>query len=373
MKIVIAPDSFKGSLSAQAAAQAIHHGMAPILPGKYILLPIADGGEGTMDVMLQARPSQRIQAQVHDPLGNSIQAEYGLLDQGKTAVIEMAQASGLQYVGSGEPFSASSYGTGELIKAALNQGVSKIIVALGGSGTNDGGAGILQALGLHLLDQNGHDIPQGNAALANLTQITGQIDERINKVKIIVASDVTNPLLGQNGASYIFGPQKGAKPADLPILEQNLHNFAKAAADYLKNDYSTQPGTGAAGGCGFALLAFLGAEMKAGAEVVLDTINFATAIASADFLIVGEGATDNQTKFGKAPYAAAKLAKKLNPKITVIAISGKLGQVDQLYDYLDACFAAEQGPSSLTEAISHAASNLSLTSANLARLIKKLN
>lgn len=252
MKFVIAPDSFKGSLTAKQAALAMTTGIRRVFPrAEYTLVPMADGGEGTMAALVDATGGQLVQAPVHDPLDRVVTASYGLLGTSNTAVIEMAAASGLQFVDAQtrNPLLASTYGTGELIKDAVARGVDRIIIGLGGSATVDGGAGMAQALGVHLLDEAGQELPHGGGALTHLTRVDmSELDPGLHQVEILLAADVTNPLTGSDGAARVFGPQKGATPAMVTILERGLAHFATVVKHDCRRDPSRKPGSGAAGG-----------------------------------------------------------------------------------------------------------------------------
>jgi len=329
MKIIIAPDSFKGSLTAKEVCYHIEKGILKKIPDAQILkIPVADGGEGTIDALLDSLNGKLKNVDVHNPIGNKIQGYYGLIDD-STAIIEMAVASGLPLLTDLErnPLQTNTYGTGELIMDALNSGCNKIIICIGGSATNDGGAGMLKALGVKFYNQLGlmNDINGGNLNEI-LSFSLNDFDKRIEKIKIIVACDVINPLLGINGASEVFAPQKGADKNQVKILENNLTHFADIVEEHFKKEFRNLPGSGAAGGLGFSLLSFLNAELKNGIDIVLNTIDFEQKISSfqPSLIITGEGKMDYQTAFGKAPLGVAILAKKFN--IPVIAFCGSLGK-----------------------------------------------
>lgn len=379
MKIIIAPDSFKGSLSAKQVAFCIQKGLKVSFPeADYQLIPMADGGEGTMQALVDATNGKIFTKQVKNPLGNTVKAEFGILGDQKTAVIEMAQASGLQYVNNktANPLITSTYGTGELIKAALDKNVKRIIIGLGGSATNDGGAGMAQALGVKLLDQTSNELKPGGGNLDQLTNLNIQnLDSRLKTTEIILASDVTNPLTGPNGSSTIFGPQKGATPEMVKKLDNNLHHFAILVKNTLGTNFENYPGAGAAGGLGFGLLSFTGAKMQAGVEVVLALNKFKEKVQNADLVFTGEGATDYQTKFGKTPFGVATAAKEVVPNAPVIILTGNIGQgVQSLYDSgkVDAIFATESGAKDLASAIKDSKHDLTQTSENIGRLLKSL-
>lgn len=378
MKFLIAPDSFKGSLTAKEAALAMATGIRRVFPEAELeLVPMADGGEGTVQSLVEATGGRLLKATVHNPLNQVVEADYGILGDGKTAIIEMAAASGLQYVDdhSKNPLVTTTYGTGELILAAVEQGVERIIIGLGGSATTDGGAGMVQAMGVRLLDRTGCEIGFGGGALADLYRIDlSQMDSRLRKLKIIVASDVTNPLTGDNGAARVFAPQKGATPAMVKILEQNLHHFAQVAKRDVGIDCEYTAGAGAAGGTGFGLLTFTGATVEKGIEIVLRYSHLAERVRHSDYVFTGEGSIDFQTKFGKTPYGVAKMAKKIVPTVPVIVLAGKIGRgVERLYEdgTIDAIFATPNGAKSLAQAIKDAAKDVSLTAENISRVIKR--
>jgi len=294
MKIVIAPDSFKESLTALDVARAIEGGVRAIWPNAdCILLPMADGGEGTVQALVDASGGRRISQTVSDPLGRPVQADYGVLGDDVTAVIEMAEASGLHRVSGHErnPDLTSSRGTGELIRAALDSGTRRLILGLGGSATNDGGAGMLAALGARLLDAEGADLPEGGAALAQLSRLDlSALDPRLQQAELVIASDVTNPLCGPQGASAVFGPQKGASADQIKTLDDALNHFADCLAEATAIDARHQAGAGAAGGLGVSLMA-LGGELKPGIEVVAEAVGLAAVMAGADLVFTGDTAT----------------------------------------------------------------------------------
>ncbi len=324
LKIVIAPDSFKESLSASDVAKNIQKGIVSAIPNaSIVMVPMADGGEGTVQSLVHSTDGRIIQTQVHDPLMREITSFFGILGDGQTAVIEMAAASGIELISTSErnPLKTTSYGTGELIKSAMDTGARKLIIGIGGSATNDGGAGMLQALGMKFLDKNGFEINHGGGSLDKLTYIDiTNIDKRLNTTKIIVASDVNNPLFGENGASSIFGPQKGASPEVVKILDNNLEHYALITEEFLKKEFHSIPGAGAAGGLGFGLITWLNAEIKPGFEIIAKQASLEEKIKKSDLVITGEGKIDAQSKYGKTPYGVAKLAKKY--QVPVIAFAG---------------------------------------------------
>ncbi len=331
MKIIVAPGAFKHSLTANAAAQAIASGIKQSgLAADLVILPIADGGNGTLDAFL-ADGGQRIQVAAVDPLNRPLTAPIGLLPDGKTAVVEMALASGLELLSPTEldPLVATTYGTGQLLKAALNSGAQRIIVGMGGSATVDGGAGALQALGLRLLDSDGQPIPFGGAGLSRLATIdSSNLDPRWPTVELIIASDVTNPAVGEDGAAAVFGPQKGASPQQVALLEAGLQHFCWVIREQTGVDVASLDGGGAAGALAAGLLAFLGGRIASGVDLLLDTNGFDAHLASADLVITGEGQMDSQTISGKGPIGVARRAREKG--VPTIALVGSLNTTDQL-------------------------------------------
>ncbi|EAR55604.1 putative glycerate kinase [Photobacterium sp. SKA34] len=372
MKIVIAPDSYKESLTAMEVATAIENGFRQVLPNaEYIKLPMADGGEGTVQSMVDASSGRIIECTVTGPLGEQVSSFFGLMGDNKTAIIEMAAASGLYLVSSEQrnPMMTTSFGTGELIIAALDKGVEHIIIGIGGSATNDGGAGMAQALGVRLLDENNNHICFGGGALDRLHHIDiSNIDPRLTKVKLDVACDVDNPLCGEKGASRIFGPQKGATPEMVDQLDNNLAYYAKIIKRDLGIDIKNRAGAGAAGGMGAALLGLFNAQLRSGIEIVMDAVNLADVLKDADLVITGEGRIDSQTIHGKTPIGVARTAKRFN-KI-VIGIAGCLSyDCDVVYDHgIDAVFSVVPRSVSLAEALVEAAINVELTARNVAAI-----
>jgi len=327
MKIVIAPDSFKGSLTAVEVSDAIEQGVREIFPeAEIVKIPMADGGDGTAQCLVNATGGKIFREKVTGPLGDEVLASYGILGDKKTAVIEMAEASGLTLVPEGKrnPLITTTYGTGQLIKSALDQGCRKMIIGIGGSATNDGGAGMVQALGVKLLDKNGEEIGFGGGELKKVFRIdTKYLDNHLSETEVLIASDVSNPLCGPKGAARIYGPQKGATPEIIEELDKSLAHFAEIIKRDLNKDIKDMPGAGAAGGLGAGLIAFLDAELKQGIEIVIEIVKLEQAIKEADLVITGEGKIDKQTIYGKAPIGVAKIAKKYN--IPVIAIAAIIG------------------------------------------------
>ncbi|WP_423798538.1 glycerate kinase [Neobacillus sp. SAB-20_R2A] len=336
MKIVIAPDSFKGSMSSVEAASAIEKGILRAFPeAKTILLPVGDGGEGTLETLVSSTNGYTVPVNVTGPLGDRVLAEYGVLGDGETCVIEMAKASGLALVPPSQlnPLKATTYGTGELIKQALDDGYQSFILAIGGSATNDGGAGMLQALGLKLLDADSNEIDFGGAELRKVAIIDMlSFDARIADCKFLIASDVQNPFIGPNGASSVFGPQKGASPEDVEFLDACLSNFADVILKTTGIHIHNLPGAGAAGGIGGAFQAFFPAMMRRGIDVVIEYTRLNHLVEGADLVITGEGKVDFQTASGKTPMGVAQVAQSKN--IPTIILAGSVGKgIDALYQH----------------------------------------
>lgn len=371
MKLVIAPDSFKESLSAEQVAEAIAAGWRSVYPQADIqLCPMADGGEGTVDAVLAATGGQRRELSVCGPLGLPVQAHWGWLENGQ-AVIEMAAASGLHWVASEQRDACitTTRGTGELILAALDAGARRIILGIGGSATNDGGAGLLRALGVRLLDAAGQPVAEGGAALIDLQRIDlDGLDPRLAQVEIRVAADVDNPLCGPRGASHVFGPQKGASPEQVQQLDRALAHFADVMAAALGEDYRDVPGVGAAGGLGFAAKAVLGAGFGPGIELVAELSRLDEAVQGADLVITGEGRLDGQSLHGKTPVGVARIARAAG--VPVVALAGSLGDgYQQLYEAgIDAAFSLTPGPMPLAQAMEEAEQHLQSRAADIARL-----
>jgi len=327
MKIVVAPNSFKGSLSATQAARAIARGVHDVFPDAEVVeIPIADGGDGTVEALVTARGGSYRWVNVDGPLGDPVLASFGLIDAGRTAVVELASASGFELISAArrDPRKTSTYGFGQLLEAARLEGASSVIAGIGGSATNDGGAGMAQALGYRLLDRDGLDIPRGGIALLRLERIDGtRLHPGWRSIKVMVACDVTNPLTGPNGASHIYGPQKGADPVTVLQLDRALAHLAGALEREFHIKVADIPGAGAAGGAGAGLMAFLDARLTPGAALVIDTSGFDGALKGADLVITGEGRVDGQTAYGKAPGEVAKRAKAA--RIPVLLMAGSKG------------------------------------------------
>jgi len=357
MKIVVAPDSFKGSLTAIEVSDAIEKGIGEVFPeAEIIKIPMADGGEGTVQCLVSATRGKILREKVIGPLGDEVWASYGILGDKKTTVIEMAAASGLTLVPEGRrnPLITTTYGTGQLIKAALDQGCRKMIIGIGGSATNDGGAGMLQALGVKLLNREGKEIGFGGGELKKINRVDiSCLDNCLSNTRVLVASDVNNPLCGPKGASRIYGPQKGATPEVIKELDESLAHFAELIKRDLNKDIKDIPGAGAAGGLGASLMAFLNAELRPGIEIIIEVVKLEQAIKDADLVITGEGKIDSQTIYGKAPIGVAKIAKKYN--IPVIAVAAIIGDdADIVHQYgISSLISVSAQPMRLDESVSN--------------------
>ncbi len=373
---LLAPDSFKESMTAKEVCEAMELGIKRAIPdAKCIHVPMADGGEGTVQSLVDATGGTFIDKEVTGPLGTPVKATYGILGDGKTAVIEMAAASGIQYVTkeTKNPLVTTTYGTGELMKDCMEKGISNIILGIGGSATNDGGTGMARALGYQFLDKNGAELQLGGGFLGELATIdTTNVLPQLKDVHILVASDVTNPLCGEHGASLVFGPQKGATPEMVNILDDNLRHYAEIVKVQLNIDILDVPGAGAAGGLGAGLLAFTNATMKKGIEIVIEHTNLIEKLQHADYCFTGEGGIDFQTKFGKTPYGVAKATKSVNNGIKVIALAGYIGKdVEVLYEEgFDAIFGIVPGAAELEILLKQGKENVARTAESIARLLK---
>ena len=374
MKIVIAPDSFKESMTAKEACEAIEKGMKIALPNaEFIKVPMADGGEGTTQSLVDATEGKMYFVETTGPLGEKVKSKFGILGNGEIAVLEMASTSGLELVPREKrnPMITTTYGTGELIKKAMDMGAKTILIGIGGSATNDGGAGMIQALGGKLLDENGKQISFGGGELSKIKKIDlSELDSRIKNIKFIAACDVQNPLTGETGAANVFGRQKGATEEMVKILDNNLKHYAELIRKDVKVDVENIPGAGAAGGLGAGLMAFLNAELRKGIDIVVEYSKLEEKIKGADFVITGEGSIDSQTRFGKTPYGVVSVAKKYGvPNITLAGNVSK--DIEILYDYgFDAIFSITQGVDNLDNALKNGKVNLEKTAENIARLIR---
>lgn len=351
MKIVIAPDSFKGSLTSKQAGETMKSACLKLLPNaEIVVLPMADGGEGTLETILFSTNGIEVDCLATGPIGKSVQAKYGVLAGKKTAVIEAAKIAGLTMVPPNRrnPFKATTYGIGETIKHALDQGIRSFIIGLGGSATNDGGLGMLTALGAAFLDNQDNSVGLLGEDLLSVHSVSFKnLDPRLKECTFKIASDVDNPLCGPNGATYVFGPQKGADSEQLELLDKALHRYAVLIEKELGKEFRNYPGAGAAGGLGFAFLS-IGGVLESGAKLAAEAVQLEVHLARADLLLTGEGQSDFQTMFGKAPGYAARLAKAKG--VDSILISGSLGEgYEQLYEWFAGCFSITKGPISLEE------------------------
>ncbi len=377
MKVVVAIDSLKGSLSSIEAGMAIKEGILKACEAEVIVKPLADGGEGTVDALLFGMGGTKIQTEVTGPLGEKITASYGILDDKKTAVVEIAEAAGIKLVPKHRlnPLYTTTYGVGEMIKDAILRGCRNFIVGIGGSATNDGGIGMLTALGIEFFDEKGNAVkPIGNDLIKITDLSTKNALKELSECTFRIACDVNNPLYGPMGAAYVFAPQKGATPETVDILDKGLRNYSDAVKKVTGKDTATYPGTGAAGGLGYAFLTFLNASLESGINIILDEIRLEEDIKDADIVITGEGKLDFQTAMGKAPIGVARLAKKYGKK--VIAFGG--GVTEDAYkcneEGIDALFSILQLPITLEEAMEEktARKNLIASSYQVFRLIRTL-
>lgn len=372
--ILIAPDSFKDCLSALEVAAALQRGILKVLPdASCTLIPLADGGEGTVESLIDATGGEKICLQVHDPLMRKVESFYGLSGDGTTAVIEMAAASGIELLKPDErdPWVTTTFGTGELIKDALDRGVKKILLGIGGSATNDGGGGMAQALGIRFMGTYGPINVQGGGALAEVREIQmDALDPRIAETEIIVACDVDNPLTGERGASAVYGPQKGADEQLVKKLDENLVHMAVLIRDQLGKDVEHVPGAGAAGGLGAGLMAFLDARLVRGFDMIAGEVGLEEELKNADLVITGEGKLDGQTRFGKTPFGVAQMARRFGKP--VIAVAGALGEdAGVLYDHgFDLLMPIQEKPGDLESSLKEGAILLERTGERMARLLK---
>ena len=374
--IVLAPDSFKESMTAKEVCVAMERGIKKVNSNiQCIHVPMADGGEGTMQSLVDATGGEVYSLEVVGPLGNKVKAEYGILGNGEIGVLEMASASGIHLVSLEErnPLITTTYGTGELIKACLDRGVKKLLIGIGGSATNDGGVGVIQALSGRLLDKEGNELGFGGGELEKLDRIDlTNFDRRLKDVVIEVACDVSNPLCGENGASYIFGPQKGASVEMIKILDNNLKHYAKVIKEQFGKDVLEIAGAGAAGGLGAGLMVFLNGNLKKGIEIVIEYSGLEKKVKNCDMVWTGEGSIDFQTQYGKTPLGVATVAKKYNKP--VVALAGRVGDdIDILYEKgIDSIFGIMRGVTTIDEALKNGKENIERTSENIARLMEML-
>lgn len=376
-KFVLAPDSFKESMTAKEVCVAMEKGIKKVFSDAEIIhVPMADGGEGTVESLVDATNGHKEYIEVQGPLPEQkVKAYYGILGDEKTAVIEMAQASGLMLVEPRyrNPLTTTTYGTGELIKAALDKGVSTVIIGIGGSATVDGGIGMAQALGVKFTDKYGNNIEPTGRGLTKIDKIsTENMDKRIKNVNFIIASDVENILTGKKGAAAVFGPQKGATPDEVELLDKGLIHYAEIIRRDIGKNVEDIAGSGAAGGLGAGLIAFLDAKLQSGVEVVANTVKLAEKISQADYVFTGEGGMDFQTKYGKTPFGVAQVAKKYQKP--VFAEAGYLGErIEELYDIgISAIFGIVDKSESIEESLEKGPQNVERTTENIARLISSI-
>ncbi|AXT72883.1 MULTISPECIES: glycerate kinase [Vibrio] len=374
MKIVIAPDSYKESLSAIEVAEAIEIGFKRVFPDwQYIKCPAADGGEGSVEALVDASGGHLVTTQVVGPLGEPHQAFYGISGDRKTAFIEMAAASGIELIPAEQrnPYTTTSYGTGQLIEHALEQGIRHLILCIGGSATNDAGCGMMQAMGVSFQDEQGRELPYGGLALETLAHIdVSELDPRLSECWIEVACDVTNPLTGTNGASYVYGPQKGATTEMVVRLDAALTNFAEVVERDLDKKIIDIPGSGAAGGMGAAFCAFLNADLRPGIDIMTEAVGLEELVQDADLVITGEGRLDSQSINGKVPVGVANIAKRYN--LPVIAIAGALADdFEEVYSHgIDAAFDTVYKITTFNEIVAQAKANVIRSSFNIAAALK---
>ena len=365
MKVVIAIDSLKGSLSSMEAGMAIKDGILAAKPdAEVIVKPLADGGEGTTDALIEGMNGERIELTVTGPMHTPVDAYYGYLKDTNTAVMEMASAAGITLVPDSEknPLLATSYGVGEMINDAIQRGCRNFIIGIGGSVTNDGGIGMLKALGVRFLDENGEDAGEGGQALAKVARIdVSGMNPLLKECHIQVACDVNNPLCGENGSTYVYGPQKGVTEDMKKTLDEAMAHFARVTSETLENDYMNTPGAGAAGGLGYAFLAYTGAALTPGIELILDAVGLEEELSGADVVVTGEGRLDFQTAMGKAPVGVARLAKKYNAKVIAFAGSVTKEATACNKEGIDAFFPILRGVCTLAEAMDPVAARNNMT------------
>lgn len=365
MKVVIAIDSLKGSLSSMEAGMAIKDGVLAAKPdAKVVVKPLADGGEGTTDALIEGMNGERIDLTVTGPMHTPVDAYYGYLKDTNTAVMEMASAAGITLVPDSEknPLLATSYGVGEMINDAIQRGCRNFIIGIGGSVTNDGGIGMLKALGVRFLDENGEDAGEGGQALAKVARIdVSGMNPLLKECHIQVACDVNNPLCGENGSTYVYGPQKGVTEDMKKTLDEAMAHFARVTSETLENDYLNTPGAGAAGGLGYAFLAYTGAALTPGIELILDAVGLEEELSGADVVVTGEGRLDFQTAMGKAPVGVARLAKKYNAKVIAFAGSVTKEATACNKEGIDAFFPILRSVCTLAEAMDPVAARNNMT------------
>ena len=376
LKFVLAPDSFKGSASAMEICEAMEEGIRRVFPDSNVLhVPMADGGEGSTEAIVNATGGQFIQKTVQGPLGEQVEAIIGMHGDGETAVIEMATASGIQLVNPADrnPYHTTTYGTGELIRHCLDEGIKSVILCIGGSATNDGGVGMAQALGYQFKDKDDQEIKHGGIHLKDIVSIdSSNVHKDLMNCEIRIASDVNNPLTGPEGASAVFGPQKGATPEMVQELDAALANLDKIIQEDLNKSVGEIPGAGAAGGLGGGLLAFTNATLQRGVDLIVDATNLTKKLADADYCFTGEGQIDFQTKYGKTPYGVLQAAKKVNDDIKVMAVCGSVGEgLEELYEVgFDGIFGTIASMSDYETVIKDTTKNVARVTEAVARLIK---
>ena len=379
MKIVIAIDSLKGSLSSIEAANAIKKGIENSkLDAEIIIKPLADGGEGTVDALVDGMNGTRKTVEVCGPAGKTVTATYGMLEDTKTAIMEMAQAAGITQVSGDEknPLTTTTYGVGEMIKAAINEGCRNFIMGIGGSATNDAGVGMLQALGFKFYDENDNLVGLGGQVLNQIKKIDDSDKlKELDECNFKIACDVNNPLFGLNGAAHIYAPQKGATPEIVEELDNGLKNFSEVVKKGLDKDLAQTEGAGAAGGLGYGFLTFLNSKLESGIKIILEETKLEESVKDADIVVTGEGRLDNQTAMGKAPIGVAKLAKQYGAKVIAFAGCTTDDAIACNDEGIDAFFAIVNKSTTLEEAMEHnnAENNMINTSTQVFNLIKALN
>lgn len=376
LKFVLAPDSYKDSASAIEICEAMEVGIRRVFPDSEVIhVPMADGGEGSTEAIVNATGGKFIKKTVQGPLDEQVEATFGIHGDGETAVIEMATASGIQLVTKEErnPYNTTTYGTGELIRHSLDNGIKRIILCIGGSATNDGGVGMAQALGYQFKDKNGEEIKRGGIHLKDIVSIdSSKVHKDLFSCEIFIASDVSNPLTGPEGASAVFGPQKGATPEMVTALDAALSNLDQVIASEMGKEVGAIPGAGAAGGLGAGLLAFTNATMQRGVDLVVEATDLKAKLADADYCFTGEGQIDFQTKYGKTPYGVLQAAKEVDEEIKVVAICGSIGEgVHELYELgFDGIFGTIPAIVDFDMAIKNTKHNVTRISEAVTRLLK---
>lgn len=374
MKVVIAIDSFKGSMSSMESGMAAKEGVLSVFPdAEVIVKPLADGGEGTVDAFASGTFAKRVEVDVTGPLGQGVTAVYAAMEEEQFVVMEMAAAAGITLVEEKTPLEATTYGVGEMMLDAMNKGYRDFIMGIGGSATNDGGIGMLQALGYRFLDENGKELGLGAKILGDIASIDdSKVNPIVKECRFRIACDVNNPLYGERGATYIFGPQKGVTAELAPVLDKAMQNYARVSAEYVGKDYALEPGAGAAGGLGFAFKAYLNAELLPGIQLMLDATKLEDDIKDADIVITGEGRLDGQTAMGKVPVGVAKLAKKYGVKVLAFAGAVTKDAKNCNAEGIDAFFPIVRGVTTLAEAmdVENAKANMKDAVEQVFRLLK---